>query len=352
MSRTWTSWWSLFWRNGRTLQMGWLVCAAIVALYVGAIRPHETLRGINNSKGTGLASMNDTVSLGLWQSSRMAGVIGGVPGRFSTQKELQSATLIAAIPRPESIQAGAESDRKMVRTHTLDMLVAHPAETADGIRRLAEREGGFLVSSQVRGDQDATGASLTIRVPALKFETIRDEIRKLGLRIEDERIEAQDVTRQYTDQAANLRNLKAEEQQYLLILKQARTVKDTLDVSEKLSDVRGQIEQQQAEFSALSKQVETVSITVSLRAEAEARVLGLNWRPLYQIKVGFRDGLDGLANYLAAMTAFLFFLPTIVLWLATLISGGVVVWRLLRWTGRRWFGWKAVPQNAAATSTN
>ena len=46
------------------------------------------------------------------------------------------------------------------------------------------------------------------------------------------------------------RNLKAEEQQYLLILKQAKTVKDKLDVSEKLSDVRGQTEQQQAEFNA------------------------------------------------------------------------------------------------------
>jgi len=331
--------------------MGWLVCAAIVALYVGAVRPHEILRGINNSKATGLASMNDTDPLGLWQTSRLAGVIGGVPGGFSTQKAMQAATLMAAIPRTESMPGGVEADRKMVRTHTVEMLVAHPGESAEEIRRLAEREGGFLVSSEIRG-QDATSASLTIRVPALKFATVREEIRKLGLRIEDERIEAQDVTRQYTDQAANLRNLKAEEQQYLLILKQARTVKDTLDVSEKLSDVRGEIERQQAEFAALSKQVETVSITVSLRAEAEARVLGLNWRPLYQIKVGFRDGLDGLANYLAAMTAFLFFLPTIVLWLATLILGGVVGWRVLRWTGRRWFGWKAVPQNAAAMPTN
>src|SRR5205807_10192523 len=114
------------------------------------------------------------------------------------------------------------------------------------------------------------------------------------------------------------------------ILKQAKTVKDTLDVSEKLGDVRGQIEQQQAEFSTLSKQIETVAINVSMHAEAEARVLGLNWRPLYQIKTAVRDGLDGIANYLSAMTSIFFLLPAVILWLVTIVLSGWVAWNLLR----------------------
>ena len=63
--------------------------------------------------------------------------------------------------------------------------------------------------------------------------------------------------------------------QYLSILKQARTVKDTLEVSEKLSGVRGEIEQQQAEFETLSRQADTVAISVSLHAEAQAKVFGV-----------------------------------------------------------------------------
>jgi len=90
-------------------------------------------------------------------------------------------------------------------------------------------------------------------------------------------------------------------------------VKDTLEVSENLNAVRGQIEQQQAEFDALSKLIETVAIAVSLRAEAEARVFGLNWRPRYQMKLALRDGLDGVATYLSTMIAIVFFLPTIIL---------------------------------------
>lgn len=51
-----------------------------------------------------------------------------------------------------------------MRTATLEMLVQHPAETAEKIRLLAEREGGFLVSAEVRGQEDPVGATLNIRV--------------------------------------------------------------------------------------------------------------------------------------------------------------------------------------------
>jgi hypothetical protein len=136
---------------------------------------------------------------------------------------------------------------------------------------------------------------------------VEAEIRKLGLRVESEQMEAQDVTRQYVDQQVHLRNLRAQEVQYLTILKQAKTVKDTLDVSEKLNGVRGEIEQQQAEFEALSKQVETVAITVSLHSEAEANVFGLHWRPLYELKLAMVQGLEGLADYATAMFSFVFY---------------------------------------------
>ena len=212
----------------------------------------------------------------------------------------------------------------------MELVVSKPADSAEQIRTLAERMGGFLVSSEVRGDSDMSGGSLTVRVPAARFEEARAEIRKLALRVDSEKIEAEDVTRQYVDQESNLRNLKAEESQYLTILKQARTVKDTLDVSEKLNGVRGEIEQQQAEFVALSKQVETVAITVSLRTEAQANVFGLQWRPLYELKLAAMQGLEGLADYASAMFSLFFYLPAILLWLATILAGAALGWKLLR----------------------
>jgi len=254
-----------------------------------------------------------------------------------------SSDVIAAVGQVEPVpRADSSIDRKMIRTSSIDLIVLRPSEAAEKIRALAENMGGFLVSSEISGGQNAN-ATLTIRVPAARFEEARAAIRKLGLRLESEKVEAQDVTRQYVDQQASLRNLRAEEAQYLAILKHAGTVKDTLEVSEKLSEVRGQIDQQQAEFDALSKQVETVAITVSLRAEAETQVFGLHWRPLYQMKLALRDGLDAVADYSASMTSLVFYLPAILLWTVTIVIAAAVSWKVLRWVARRFFAWPKQP---------
>ena len=201
----------------------------------------------------------------------------------------------------------------------MELIVRNPSNSVEKVRQLAENAGGFLVSSQVSGGQDATAGSLTIRVPAARIEEVRTEIRKLGIRLESDRVAAQDVTRQYVDQQARLRNLqKRRNHNTFLILKKASTVKDTLDVSEKLDAVRGEIEQQQAEFEALSRQVETVAITVQFRAQADAQVFGLNFSArCITWKSALRDGLDGVADYATTMASVIFYLPTILLWLVT-----------------------------------
>ena len=236
-----------------------------------------------------------------------------------------------------SFMSDSDNQRKMIRTSSLDMLVKSPKDEADKIRAIAQQAGGFLVTSDSSGAGDTSSASVTVRVPIGKFEQVHAEVIKLGLKIESEKLEAQDVTKQYVDQEARLRNLRAQETQYLGILKQAKTVKDTVEVSEKLNEVRLQIEQQQAEFEALSKQVETVALTVSLHAEAEAQVFGLHWRPLYQLKVAAREGIDGIGDYAAAMAGFVFYIPAIILWLATILIGAALIWRIMRWAWRLLF---------------
>ena len=230
-----------------------------------------------------------------------------------------------------------DDGRKMVRTASMDLLVKSPKEASEKIRLLAAQAGGFLISSETYGGESASSASMAIRIPVDKFELIGAEISKLGVRVESEKLEAQDVTKQYVDLSARLHNFHAQEAQYLGILKQAKTVKDTVEVSDKLNEVRSQIEQQQAEFDALSKQVETVALTINLHAEADAKVFGLHWRPLYQLKIAARDGIDGIGDYAAAMASFVFYVPAIALWLATILLCAVVAWRILSWAWRRLF---------------
>lgn len=270
-----------------------------------------------------------------------------VPGAGPVAAELKSAAPAAAAKAKTAPTATA--DRKIVRTGALELTVKSPADAAEQIRLMAERMGGYLEAAQIGGTKEAPTADITIRVPAAHFEDAKAQIRKLAAHVESEKTDAQDVTRQYVDREARLRNLRAEEAQYLTIMKSAYKVDDLLEVTQKLSEVRGEIEQQQAEFQTLSKQVETVAIAISLRTLADTQVFGLNWRPLNQLKVAARNGLDAIADYATTMAAILFYVPVILAWSLTILFAAVVGWRVLRWTGRRFFDGPALaaPQKAA-----
>ena len=227
-------------------------------------------------------------------------------------------------------------ERQIVYTCSLELTVSSPSQTAEQVRLLAEKLGGYLENAE-SGEQSSTQASITIRVPAAQLESAKAEIRKLALRVEGEKTDAADVTKQYVDMQARLRNLRAEEVQYLQIMKSAVKVPDMLEVSEKLSEVRGQIEQQQAELEALSKQVEMASISISLHVPADTEVMGIHWRPLYQMKRAWRDGLKALADYATVMMAVVFILPAVLLWTGSILLGAFLTWRILRWATRLFF---------------
>jgi len=315
--------WGMLWEKSRNrLRAAWLFTAGIVAIYIGAIAPMDAGRGIATERGAGLAVM----STALPQSTGYAmGVIGGALQNRMPAK-MAAMSYVDALPGSE--------DRKTIRTASLDAITNKPHEVGTQVRKLAEQAGGFVEKSVTDGEGASSSVSIVVRIPVGKFEEVRSAIGKLGLRVLSENLQAQDVTKQYVDQNARLRNLRAQETQYLSILKSARTVKDTLDVSEKLDEVRGEIEQQQAEFTALSKQVETVALSISLRAEADAQIFGLQWRPIYQLKLSARRGIESVGDYAASMASFFFYLPSVLLWLATIVIGAALGWRLLRWAAR------------------
>ncbi len=338
--------WGVLWnKSTRALKAGWLVTAGLLALYIGLVRPRNQEFEVEQTKATGLASSREAgwEPRTLWRQSKFSSFASKKTYDSSPVRVPASSQMAVTLVAHESGGGGggqdeeSTSDRKLVRNATLNLVVNSPAQSSEKVIQLAQIAGGFLVTSQVNGGTDATYASLTIRVPAAKFDQLRAQIRQLGLRVDSENLEAQDVTKQYVDQEARLRNLRAQEQQYLGILRKATTVKDTLEVSDKLNEVRGDIEEKQAEFEALSKQVEMVAMNITLRAEADTQVFGLHWRPLYQLKIAARDGLDGIGDYATSMATFVFYLPTILLWLFTILAGAAIGWRILRWAARTFF---------------
>ena len=236
-------------------------------------------------------------------------------------------------------QSSSESqtiERKMIETGLLELLVNNADQTAKDMQGIAERLGGFVSASNVYEISEGikTG-SVTIRIPASSFSQAMDDTKKLAIKVEHESVTAQDVTEQYVDLESRLRNLQAQEQQYLIILKQAVKIADIMQVSSKIDEVRLQIEQIQGQLNYLSRQVDMASLSANLTEEADVQVFGLRWRPLYEVKLAFRNMLASLQGYIDSMIKVIFSLPVILLWLVTIGLIILICWKIIRWIWRR-----------------
>jgi hypothetical protein len=258
----------------------------------------------------------------------MSGVIGGVPGNVR----------LAADYNSNSDATGEIIERQVIRTGSLEIIASDPLQTAEQLRNLAANFSGFVVSSNVNGsDQGTRSAQVSIRIPSDHFDEARAQVRKIAKSVEQDSIEAHDVTRESVNQEAALHNARAEEAQYLAILKRAAAVKDVLEVSSKVAEVRGRIDQLESGLRLLHHQVEMSLLTINIHGVAEAQAFGLHWRPLYEAKVSLRGALGGMADYADDMVALFLNLPVIAIWVLTIVALIKIGWIVLRSTVRVFF---------------
>jgi hypothetical protein len=189
---------------------------------------------------------------------------------------------------PEAPTAGetaAEVDQKIIKTGYLDMEVTDVAETVSQITALATGKGGFIQSSEVQERADGTHfGSVVARVPSAEFETAMNEIKAFATVVQTESSSGQDVTEQFTDLQAQLRNAEAQEAELLELLNRAEDVEDVLAVQRELFQVRSTIESLEGRIQYLENVTTYSTISVSLSEEPTLRVPSKDFRPLDTIR--------------------------------------------------------------------
>lgn len=236
-------------------------------------------------------------------------------------------------PPPPSIPTVSNNlERKIIKTGSLSLFVGDVEKTTDAIRGVAERLGGFVGSSRVyEVSKDVKAANITLRVPADRFTTAIADIKKLAVTVDQESIDAHDTTDSIVGAETNLQRLRAEEEQYLDMMANAATLQEKLEVTGYLADVRGQIEAWEAQLISSRNQVDMSAISVSLTAEADVEVLGIRWKPLFVVKQALRNMLADFTDYANNMIYFVFKLPILIAWLATIAVIGLILWNILLW---------------------
>ncbi len=269
-------------------------------------------------------------------------LLSGESGKSLSYPQTPSLTPLSDVPSSgnreqaeglgETVEEEDSAQRKVVKNGSLSLLVKKAEETAGRIRNVALELDGFVSYSQVQEvTEGVKRGTVTIKIPADKFSEAMERIKELALDVENEEERTRDVTEEFTDLEARLKNLKAEEEQYLRLLEEAEDMEDILKVTSHLSNVRGRIERMEGRLKYLSNQVEMATIRVSLTSEAEVEVLGVRWRPLFMVKKSFKGMLSGLSNYANFVIKFIFALPVLILWVGSLGLFAFIAVKILIW---------------------
>lgn len=218
-------------------------------------------------------------------------------------------------------------ERKIIRNADLTLEVNSPEESQQKISVIAESKGGFVIESQQSSSNSQVTTrdivTMTVRVPAEKFNESLEEIRKVSNRVVVETIKGQDVTEEFVDIEARLKAKKALEEQFLEIMKQSKTVADTLNVQKELANVRGEIEQIEGRKRFLENQ--TSLSTIKIRLQTPTAFSGNSSGFFYRLKESLSDGFSG------AMSFVLFFVTAIIALLPFLILVVLPIYLVIRY---------------------
>ena len=177
---------------------------------------------------------------------------------------VKSAASAASIPLPEN--------RKWVITMSL---TAETENLTDAMGLLAEKiqaSGGYVESQSISGTAVNSGRSpsayITVRVPAAQLDSFVEDVSGMTNVVSSSRY-VEDITLSYTDTEGRVKALKTEEARLLELMEQAQTMSDLLEIEERLTEVRYQLENYTSTLRLYDNQVDYATLDLTLREVAK-----------------------------------------------------------------------------------
>lgn len=162
----------------------------------------------------------------------------------------------------------AEAQRKIKHTAEVSVIVDNFDPIADRVAQLAQSYHGYVAQSEINGSPGSPRSGRwRVRIPVDEFQPFLSAAQKLGVP-ERNTTDSQDVTADYVDLDARLKNKKEQEQTlrgYLKETKPKAELKDILAVEQELSRVRGEVEQLEGELRLLTNLTSLTTVTLSVK---------------------------------------------------------------------------------------
>jgi hypothetical protein len=188
------------------------------------------------------------------------------------------------------------SDRKLIKNGHLRFRTDSFEETQLDIVEAVKLLNGYISNENQSNPGNRISQNLTIRVPSKNFESLIDRILTNAGSVEERSIYVNDVTAQYTDIAARLKTKKALENRYREILKQAKSVRDILDIERELGNIRADIEATEGRLKMMDNQIDYSTLQVYFYKEVYK-----NEGLAYDLGAGFRKGWENLLSFIIGL---------------------------------------------------
>lgn len=226
---------------------------------------------------------------------------------------------LANAPSPGGGQA-ASVERLVVQNAELAVVVPDVEARMQQISEMAEKMGGYVVSSNLRQRLTRNGVEvpevqMVIRVRAERLEEALDLIKSNVVDVQSETRSGTDVTAQYVDLESRLKNLEAAEAKLDEIMKQASETEDVVNVFNQLVYYREQIELVKGQMNYYEEAAALSAITVRLIAEETVQPIEIGpWQPQGVALEAIQDLVDFSKGFVEFLIRFvLYTLPVLVM---------------------------------------
>jgi len=230
----------------------------------------------------------------------------------------------------------AVADRKVIKNALISIEVIDLDAAFDRLAKIAEDSGGYIQSSSTAvtdGDGERKTGNIILRVPQDAFSSVLVSISKLG-DVVQKTVSGDDVTMEYFDTKARLKVLQKKENRLLELLGRAGKLEEILQVEDKLSEVRNEIEQLQGRLKFLNQStaMATIKVNIKEKPSPDNRIEGVSIREIWdKTSAAFIFSFNKLINKgVNAVIAFGSILPQLI----TAAAAGVLLFiigkRLMR----------------------
>ncbi|HTJ26804.1 MAG TPA: DUF4349 domain-containing protein [Candidatus Limnocylindria bacterium] len=224
------------------------------------------------------------------------------------QTKIKINTIKEPTPAAAAAPTTVERQQRLAKRAELEIVVTsvEPAlHRTQEIARAADGAVTALTDARPATPGALPGADLTIVVPAQRLDETLDRLARLGT-VRNRSVTAEDVADTIVDEEARLANLRHEERDLRALMDKGGKVDEILAVQQNLSDVRGQIEQSEAQHALDLHRVATSTIALSL-IEERPNPPAAKPGPTARIDGAWNNGLSALADTLVTLVSALAF---------------------------------------------